>query len=150
MRRVTAVTLGAWVACCVLPQCSLGQDVETFKARLTPVAHDASMIAIVAGSGSATARLDGSKLMVHGSFEGLPSIATVAHVQQGSATGVRGSKLFDLDVTKATSGQFSGAFRLTPEQVESLQKGKWYVQIYSEKAPDGNLWGWFLKGGAGK
>jgi len=34
---------------------------------------------------------------------------------------------------------------LTPEQVQSLKKGQLYIQIYSEKAPDGNLWGWLLR-----
>jgi hypothetical protein len=26
--------------------------------------------------------------------------------------------------------------------VEGLRKGKFYIQIHSEKAPDGILWGW--------
>ena len=34
---------------------------------------------------------------------------------------------------------------LTAEQVESLRKGKLYIQIDSEKASDGNLWGWLLR-----
>jgi len=42
------------------------------------------------------------------------------------------------------NGTLSGSFDLTPDQIESLKKGKWYVQIHSEKAPDGNLWGWLL------
>ena len=33
---------------------------------------------------------------------------------------------------------------LTAEQIESLKKGRFYVQLSSEKAPDGNLWGWLL------
>jgi len=38
-----------------------------------------------------------------------------------------------------------GSLDLTREQVQSLQSGRLYVQISSEKAPDGNLWGWLLK-----
>ena len=26
--------------------------------------------------------------------------------------------------------------------VADLEKGRLYVQLHSEKAPDGNLWGW--------
>ena len=68
----------------------------------------------------------------------------MAHIHQGTATGVRGPKILDLQVAKSTSGEVTGTFDLLPEQVENLRKGKWYVQIHSEKAPDGNLWGWLL------
>jgi hypothetical protein len=60
---------------------------------------------------------------------------------------VRGPKVLDLTVTKAMSGSLSGTFDLSPEQVDALKKGKLYVQIHSEKAPDGNLWGWLLPEG---
>ena len=124
---------------------ALAQSPETFKTRLAPVAIDASMKATIAGSGSATATLAGSKFTVNGTFEGLKSNATMAHIHQGTAPGVRGAKLLDLTVTKAMNGTLSGSFDLTPEQTESLKKGKWYVQIHSEKAPEGNLWGWLLQ-----
>jgi len=121
------------------------QSPETYKTRLAPVAIDVAMKSTIAGLGSATAVLTGTKLSVNGTFEGLKSNATMAHIHQGSAPGVRGPKLLDLTVTKAMSGNLSGAFDLTPEQVERLKKGNWYIQIHSEKAPDGNLWGWLLK-----
>jgi hypothetical protein len=57
---------------------------------------------------------------------------------------VRGPKILDLAVSKDMNGSISGSLDLTPEQVDALKKGKWYVQIHSEKAPDGNLWGWLL------
>jgi len=71
--------------------------------------------------------------------------ATTAHLHQGVATGVRGSAIGDLSVAHALGGSITGTLRLTAEQVESLRKGKLYVQIQSEKAPDGNLWGWLLR-----
>jgi hypothetical protein len=74
----------------------------------------------------------------------MKSNATMAHIHQGTAPGVRGAKLLDLTVTKGMSGNLSGSFDLTPDQIESLKKGKWYVQIHSEKAPEGNLWGWLM------
>ena len=120
------------------------QSPVTYKTRLAPVALDAAMKSTIAGEGSATAVLTGTKLTVNGKFEGLKSAATMAHVHQGTATGVRGAKVLDLTVTKAMEGSVSGTFELTPEQLEALKKGKWYVQIHSEKAPDGNLWGWLL------
>jgi hypothetical protein len=49
-----------------------------------------------------------------------------------------------LTKTDAASGTLSGSFTLTPIQVADLEKGRLYVQLHSEKAPDGNLWGWLL------
>ena len=39
---------------------------------------------------------------------------------------------------------------LTPLQVTDLEKGRFYVQLHSEKAPDGNLWGWLLPAEKGR
>jgi CHRD domain len=123
---------------------AVAQSLAVFKTRLSPVAMDATMRATVAGSGTVSARLTGSRLVVDGSFEGLLSPATIAQVRQSAMTGVRGPSVFDLTVTKATSGTIGGAIDLTSAQTESLRRGRLYVQIHSEKAPDGNLWGWLL------
>ena len=124
---------------------ALAQSAETYKIRLAPVALDAAMKNNVAGLGSVTAVLAGSKLTINGTFEGLKSNATVAHIHQGTAPGVRGPRIMDLTVTKAMSGNLSGSFDLTQDQLARLKKGHWYVQIHSEKAPEGNLWGWIYK-----
>jgi hypothetical protein len=105
---------------------------------------DVAMRANISGVGSASAVLNGKSLSVSGTFEGLGSPATSARLQQGPATGVPGPVVLDLTVSHAISGSFSGSFDLTPEQLEALKAGKFYVQISSEKAPDGNLWGWLL------
>ena len=38
----------------------------------------------------------------------------------------------------------TGAFKLDSAQATALKTGKLYIQIDSEKAPNGNLWGWLL------
>jgi hypothetical protein len=121
------------------------QAPETFKARLSPVPVDAKTRADIAGVGSVTATLAGAKLSITGSFEGLRSQALDAKVHQGPATGVRGPAILDVTVPHATSGAVSASLDLTPQQIESLKKGRLYLQIDSEKAPDGNLWGWLLR-----
>ena len=63
----------------------------------------------------------------------------------GLAKGVRGASLGELTVSKATNGTVTGSLDLTREQVQSLQSGQLYIQISSEKAPDGNLWGWLVR-----
>jgi hypothetical protein len=121
------------------------QSGETFKARLSPLPADARTRPSLAGSGSASAVLSGTKLAITGAFEGLVSAATTASLHSAVAAGVRGPAIGDLTVSKATSGTITGSIELTPEQLTSLHKGGLYIQIHSEKAPDGVLWGWFLK-----
>jgi CHRD domain len=120
------------------------QATKNFKARLSPVPIDITMQATVAGSGSVTASLAGAKLTVSGTFDGLKSPATTAKIRKSPVRGVRGPELLTLTVSGATSGTIAGSFDLTPQQVGDLQGGRLYVQLQSEKAPDGNLWGWLL------
>ena len=121
------------------------QNRETFNARLSAMPADARTRANLAGSGSASAVLTGTKLAITGSFEGLRSAATSASLHSSVAAGVRGPVIGDLTISKATSGTITGSMELTPAQLASLRKGGLYIQIHSEKAPDGVLWGWFLK-----
>lgn len=139
-RCVTAVLAGAGILGLGLSVAAQGGD--KFAARLSPVALDVQMQTTVAGSGSVTAELAGQTLSVAGSFEGLRSPATIAQLRLSSAMGVRGPVIGDLTVTKATNGMVSGSIALTPTQVSRLKSNRLYVQIHSEKAPDGNLWGW--------
>jgi len=104
------------------------------------------MVTRITGSGSITAVLSGTTLSVAGSFSGLQSPATVAHIHVGERMGVRGPAVFDLTVTHATRGLINGSFSLTTSQTDGLARGLLYVQLHSEKAPDGNLWGWLLPG----
>ena len=124
---------------------SLAQSGETYKARLTALPADARTRPELAGIGSASAVLAGSKLAITGSFEGLRSAATTAQLHSAVAAGVRGPAIYDLTVSKATSGSISGSVDLTAPQVESLKKGGLYIQIQSEKAPEGVIWGWLLR-----
>ena len=120
-----------------------GQSPRTFVARLSPVPITVAMQESVAGRGSATAVLAGNRLTVAGTFEGLRSPATVARLHL-AARGVRGPAVIDLTVSKGTSGTVSGMADLTEQQREALEKSSLYIQIHSEKAPEGNLWGWLL------
>ena len=125
----------------------VGQQPKTFRARLSPVPIDIAMQANVAGTGSMTASLTGSKLALNGSFEGLRGPATIAQLHKSPTRGMRGPVVAELTVAKGsqpTSGTITGTLDLTALQVTDLENGRFYVQLHSEKAPDGNLWGWLL------
>jgi hypothetical protein len=124
-----------------------GQSAEVFKARLSPVPINISMMSTIAGIGSLTATLQGKQLTIQGTFEGLRSPATTAQIHR-APKGIPGPAipdLGDLTVTKAEKGTVSGTLELSPDQISDLRNGRLYVQIQSERAPDGNLWGWLLK-----
>jgi hypothetical protein len=144
MRRFH-ILLAACVGLLAIAASGTAQSPERFKVRLTTVPMDGGMRNTVAGFGSASATLTGAKLSVTGTFDGLKSPATTAQVHSGVARGVRGDSIGSLDVSKSTKGSLSGSVDLTPEQVKGLRDGHLYIEVASEKAPEGNLWGWLLK-----
>ena len=140
-----------FLAAALLPLAPAGvaqnaQSPETFHARLSPVPINISMMNTIAGYGSLTATLSGKRLTIEGTYEGLRSPATTAEIRRGPK-GIPGPAVAntDMTVTKAMKGAISGTLELTADQIADLRKGQWYVQIQSEGAPDGNLWGWLLR-----
>jgi CHRD domain-containing protein len=146
MKHILTILSGAALLAALLAwpeSTAYAQAARSYRARLSPVPIDLAMAATVAGSGSVTAVLNGAKLTVNGTFEGLKSPATVVRLHKAQR-GVRGPAVLDLTATNGTSGTISGAVDLTPQQVQDLQNSRLYVQLHSQKAPDGNLWGWLL------
>jgi hypothetical protein len=62
----------------------------------------------------------------------------------GSLPGVRGPLVADLTISPTTTGTLSGTVQLTTEQLAALRNGGLYVEIDSDKAPEGDLWGWII------
>ena len=140
-----AAALAVFIAAVVVwaPATGAVQGASQFRARLSTVPIDVAMQSTIAGSGTATAVLTGTKLAVTGTFANLKSPATVARIHV-APKGMRGPAVFDVQVTAGTSGTITGAVNLTAAQIEDLRNSRFYIQLHSEKAPDGNLWGWLL------
>jgi hypothetical protein len=141
-RGVTTILIGAAVLWLGLSAGAQGGD--RYKTRLSPVPLDTSQLDTIKGVGMATATLVGNKVAINGSFSGMAGPATVAQLYLSPNLGLRGRMISDLTVTKATSGSVSGTVELTSLQVPLFKKGLFYLQISSEKAPEGNLWGWLV------
>jgi hypothetical protein len=142
MHRNVLVIVTAIGLCGLL---GMAQSRDTYKARLSALPADAKSHPEMTGSGTVTAMLEGAKLTIDGSFEGLKTKATTASLHDSVATGVRGPSIHDLTVATDLGGRITGSLNLTADQVEHLKKGRLYVQIHSEKAAEGVLWGWFLR-----
>src|SRR5688572_3944269 len=136
--RVAALAVAALLVSSVQAQ------TPQYRARLAILPIDVAMQSTIAGSGSITATLKGSSLTINGTFAGLRTAATVARVHRSPRTAMRGAPIGDLTVSGETSGTISGSIELSKEQIDDLAAGRLYVQLHSQKAPDGNLWGWLL------
>ena len=119
------------------------QDGDRFGGRLSIVPVDFATRPNVSGSGEAEAVLEGRTLTVAGTFEGLSSPATEAHLHRAPPAR-RGPAVFALDVTAATAGRVDGEVELEDTQAEALRRGEYYVQIATRNNPDGEIRGWLL------
>jgi hypothetical protein len=92
------------------------------------------------GIGTVTSLLDARTgiVFVTGSFSGLSSNATMAHIHQ-ALPGQTGPPIVTLSVSMATSGTVTGSDTLTGDQVVAMINGGTYVNIHSETFPNGEL-----------
>ncbi len=116
---------------------------ENYQTDIGPTPKNGTQGASVQGRGTVLATLDKNTFTIQGKFAGLSSPATAARLHIGNVMGGTGPAIGDLTVTKAQSGEISGSFTLTPDQIAALKLGKLYVILDSQSAPKGNLWGWF-------
>jgi hypothetical protein len=142
-RKLIAIAFGLGV----FASYAVAQSVDTYSARLGWVPISLSQQNLVGGRGSATAALSRGRLSIAGTFEGLPSAATVARLHQGTATGARGPVIAELNVSQATAGTLDGQVELDRAQRAALLAGHFYIQLYAQQGvPDNNavLRGWLL------
>lgn len=139
-KYVTAVLVAAGL---LLPVMAWAGD-NKFYSTLDPAPMTMATRANVAGSGSVSAILKGNVLTVEGRFSDLASPATGAHLREGAMTGMPGDVFAALTATQGESGTISGAVTLDRDHLKALRAGSVYVQIDSEKAPDGTLRAWLL------
>lgn len=121
--------------------CATAQDMNSLHGRLSPMPVTGATVKTITGQGQVTAKLSGSTLTINGSFEGMNSPATMAHIHLGPKA-IPGPVILRLDVSAGSSGTVSGNLTLSPEQVSALHAESLYVQIHSETNPEGELRGW--------
>ena len=107
LRHLAAPAMAAVLLCC-----GTAFAADTYQANLGPMPLDAANRANMLGRGDATAILDGKTLTVSGTFAGLPSPATAAHLIVGLAIGVPGTETLGLTVSQADKGSVSGTLSL--------------------------------------
>ncbi len=121
----------------------ISAQTDSFRARLSPLPVNGGTVQTITGLGQVRATLDGNQLTVEGTYQGMGSPATAAHLHFG-APGRPGPLAQPLEVTSSPEGEISGTAELTDAQVDALQAQSLYVQIHSVENPGGELRGWIF------
>jgi hypothetical protein len=132
----------AMAAAVFLSGASLAQaDMLTFKAELTP-AMEVPPAADSKGSGTATFMVDTAtkKLTWEVMSKDLTGAATAAHIHGPAAVGENAGPMVDLSASIE-----KGTADLTDAQLADIQAGKTYVNIHTEKYPDGEIRGQLMQ-----
>ncbi len=140
-KRLTAavVTVLCFALCLTLAAA------EKYQVYLSPMPFNDATQPIMQGKGTASATLDGDTLSISGTFTGLSGPATKARLSVSRGPGIHGNALADLTLTGDVAGKVTGQVKLDPSQLVALRGRRLYIQIDSEKAPSGHLWGWLLE-----
>lgn len=127
------------------PAAAQAQPVEnSFRSRLTSAAFQPPA-PIFKGDGDVTATLATRTVSIVGDYRGLASPVTKVRLLTGTAPGVpSATPMAELTSTGGTAGAISGQLRLTPAQINLLKAGRLYVQVETQAAPGGALWGWLM------
>lgn len=118
---------------------------EKYQVYLSAMPYSDATQPIMQGKGSASATLEGDTLSISGSFAGLTGPATKAHLSVSRGPGIPGSPVVELKLTGDVAGKVTAQIKLDPSQLAALRSRKLYIQIDSERAPTGHLWGWLLE-----
>lgn len=146
MRRNVMLRCIAWcgIAACLTFAERPAIAAEKYQIHISPMPFTDATHAVMTGKGAATATLDGETLTITGTFTGLASDATKAHLALSRGPGIPGTPVFELVVSPGVAGKVTGKLKLQPSQLAALKSGKLYVQIDTVKVPTGTLWGWLL------
>jgi Cu/Zn superoxide dismutase len=114
-----------------------------FRARLSEMPVTPQTVNTITGVGEVFVTLNGTTISVNGTFEGMSSAASAAHVHNAPKA-MNGPPIGALEATSMPNGQVSGELELTAEQVTALHNEELYIVIHSETNPGGELRGWLF------
>jgi hypothetical protein len=79
------------------------------------------------------------EVSVSGTFSGLTSMVTAAHIHGPAARGMNAGIIVPLNVTGTTSGDVSGTATMTPANMMDMLNGMTYVNIHTTMYPQGEI-----------
>jgi len=135
MSRFMALTLAMTMGTMLVGNPLLADEIK-FKADLK--ASSEVPPADSTGTGSADVAVDTTtkKLSWTVTSSGLSGEATAAHFHGPAAVGEKADPVVDISSSLA-----NGSADITDQQLADLQAGKWYLNIHTQKFPDGEIRG---------
>ncbi|MEO2181783.1 MAG: CHRD domain-containing protein [bacterium] len=118
-------------------------QIETYRARLSPMPTTPQTVTTITGEGEVLLTLNGHTLSIQGKFEGMTSVATMAHIHNGPPA-QPGPVIHQLGVSSASAGEINAELELTDQQITALRNNSLYIQIHSGNNPPGELRGWIF------
>ncbi len=111
-------------------------EVVKFKADLKGAAEVPANDSAGTGSADVTLDTDTKKLTWKVTQDGLTGAPTAAHFHGPAAAGENAGPALDVSANLA-----EGSADLSDAQISDLQAGKWYLNVHTEKFPDGEIRG---------
>ena len=114
-------------------------NVSTYNMTLTAAQEVPVNTSTATGNVQVTLNRTTGAVMVTGTFSGLSSNATAAHIHGPAAVGMNGPILVPLTLPAATSGSVTGTGTMDASQMDMMTGGQTYVNIHSSTYPDGEI-----------
>jgi hypothetical protein len=141
MNRLTLTTIAGFAL--TFTACGQIETTSAYSANLSGAGEHPAVSTSATGLTGLTLR--GHTLTVLGTFEGLSSEVSAAHIHGPADENANAPVLFPLTIDQVTngarSGRISGSFTLTDQQVEWLNKRQLYVNVHSRTNPGGEIRG---------
>jgi hypothetical protein len=139
--RMHLKLLGLAAAALILTAPVAFAEVVQFKADLKGGSEVPANDSAGAGNADVSLDTDTKKLMWKVTQQGLSGEPTAAHFHGPAAPGENAGPALDISANLA-----EGSADLTDPQIADLQAGKWYLNVHTEKFPDGEIRGQVEKG----
>lgn len=143
MRTLTRTSALAAVLGVTLSACNQLESTTGYSANLSGA--NQRPVVTTSATGLTGLTLKGRTLTVQGTFQGLSSAVTVAHIHGPADENTNAPVLLPLVIDQVTngarSGRISGSFTLTEQQVTWLNNRQLYVNVHSETYPNGEIRG---------
>jgi hypothetical protein len=116
-----------------------GTNLAVYNMTLTGTQEVPTNASTATGTVTVTLNKTNGNVTVVGTFSGLSSPATVAHIHGPAAVGAPGPTIVPLTVTSSQSGTVTGSGTMDTTHMNDMIGGMTYVNIHSSMFPDGEI-----------